>query len=106
MTKIGPWPLLLTSLVALPGHGHAQVRASELAIVSQTIDGTVITVEYSRPRVRGRSPVFGKLVTWGEVWTPGANWATTLDVSKDVTIDGHPLPRGKYSVWMEVQPKE
>jgi hypothetical protein len=42
-------------------------------------------------------------VAWGEVWTPGANWATTLDVSKDVTINGHPVPKGKYSVWMEVE---
>ncbi len=106
MTKFRIGPLLISSLLLLPGSARAQVRASELATVSQTIDGTVITVEYSRPRVRGRSPVFGKLVTWGEVWTPGANWATTLDVSKDVTIDGHALPKGKYSVWMEVQPKE
>ena len=80
------------------------MRASEFATLSQTVDGTTITVEYSRPRTRGRSPVYGTpIVAWGEVWTPGANWATTLDVSNDVAINGHPVPKGKYSVWMEVE---
>ena len=85
---------------------EAQIRASELASVSQVIDGTRLTVEYSRPRMRGRAAVFGvpRAVTWGEVWTPGANWATTLDVSRDVRLNGHPVPKGKYSVWMVVRP--
>jgi len=34
------------------------------------------------------------------MWTPGANWATTLEVDRDVRIEGQPLPRGKYSMWM------
>lgn len=103
MSKVGLWPLAAAVVMALPAGGWAQVRASEPATVSQTVDGTVLTVEYSRPRTRGRSPIYGKEVKWGEVWTPGANWATTLDVSNDVTIDGHPVPKGKYSVWMEVE---
>jgi hypothetical protein len=40
---------------------------------------------------------------WGETWTPGANWATTLDVSKTVKLNGHPATKGKYSVWMVVR---
>ncbi|HEX6576036.1 MAG TPA: DUF2911 domain-containing protein [Gemmatimonadaceae bacterium] len=75
--------------------------------MSQTIDGTVITVEYSRPRARGRDTIFGtKAVRWDETWTPGANWATTLDVSKPVTINGTPVAKGKYSVWMKVRQNE
>lgn len=93
----------LALLLAAPALLHAQIRASEAAVVAQTIDGTKITVEYSRPRMRGRDPIFGKVVTWDEVWTPGANWATTIEVSKDVTLDGHPLPMGKYSVWLVVR---
>jgi hypothetical protein len=80
----------------------AQVRASEAATISQTVDGTVITVEYARPRLRGRNPVFGGEVHWQEVWTPGANWATTFDATKDVRIAGHPVPKGKYSMWLTV----
>jgi hypothetical protein len=37
------------------------------------------------------------------VWTPGANWATTLETSKPIELDGHPVPKGKYSVWLVVR---
>ncbi len=77
----------------------AQALASPLATISQKVDSTTITVEYYRPSARGRA-IFGRLIPWGSTWTPGANWATTLEVDRDVRIDGHPLPRGKYSVWM------
>jgi hypothetical protein len=83
---------------------HAQVLPSERGSVSQTVDGTVIIVDYSRAQVRGRENVFGKVVPAGEVWTPGANWATTLDVSKPIRLDGHDVPAGKYSVWMVTGP--
>jgi Protein of unknown function (DUF2911) len=92
------------ALVLLPNALAAQMRASERGAVSQTVDGTTITVEFSRPRAHGRV-LFGGEVPWGKVWT-GANWATTIDVNRDITIGGHPLPHGKYSVWLQVQPDE
>src|SRR5215212_7024286 len=96
-------PLILLAGLVAPFSIEAQIRASELAVMSQTIDGTLITVQYSRPRARGRDPIFGtRAVTWGETWTPGANWATTLEVNKPVTINGNPVAKGKYSVWMKV----
>jgi len=91
-------------LLLMPLPLSAQIRASEIGTMSQIIDGTTITVEYSRPRSRGRDPIFGtKAVKWDETWTPGANWATTLDVSKPVTINGKAVAKGKYSVWMKVR---
>lgn len=99
--------LLLPGLLAITAWSApatAQVKASEPATLSQTVDGTVLSLEYSRPRVRGRDSIFGAEVKWDEVWTPGANWATTLEVSKDVKVNGHPLAKGKYSVWMVVRP--
>jgi hypothetical protein len=85
---------------------QAQIRASELGTFSQVIDGTRISMTYSRPRGRGRDPLFGsvKSVRWGEVWTPGANYATTFEVNKPVTLDGHAVKAGTYSVWMVVRP--
>jgi len=94
--------LLLLSF--LPAPTSAQMRASERATTSQTIDGTVITIDYSRPQVRGRDSLFGGVVHWGEVWTPGANFATTLEVNRPLRIDGHPVAPGKYSLWLVVQP--
>lgn len=94
---------LLASLV-LPFPLVAQVRASEIGLMSQMIDGTKITVEYSRPRSRGRDSLFGtKAVHWDEVWTPGANWATTFDVNRNIKLNGKPVAKGKYSVWMVVR---
>ena len=93
----------LLALAAAPsGPLGAQIRASERARVSQTVDGTTITIDYARPRVRGRSPIFGGQVHWGEVWTPGANMATTLETNRDIAIDGQAVPAGKYSVWLVV----
>ncbi|HUF68428.1 MAG TPA: DUF2911 domain-containing protein [Longimicrobiales bacterium] len=100
--------LLLTGAVALfalvPGDATAQIRASERGGVFQTVDGTTFRIEYSRPQARERE-LFGDIVPWGKVWT-GANWATTLELDKDVTINGNRLAAGKYSVWFEVQPEQ
>ncbi|GAC1648266.1 MAG: hypothetical protein NVS4B3_03590 [Gemmatimonadaceae bacterium] len=95
-------PVVLGSLALVPGRSvaKAQLSASEEAAVSQTVDGTKVTVAYSRPRARGRTGMFGTLVRLGELWTPGANSATTVAVSKDVTVDGRAVPHGKYSVWL------
>ena len=84
-----------------PVSAAAQIRASEMGTMTQVIDGTKISMTYSRPRMRGRQPLFGsRAAHWGEVWTPGANWATVLEVSKDITVNGGRVPKGKYSVWM------
>jgi len=99
-----PSAAVLAAALALSTPARAQIRASEPGSVSQTIDGTKLTVTYSRPRVRGRDPIFGsRAVRWGETWTPGANWATTLDVSRPITLGGRPVPKGTYSVWMVVR---
>lgn len=95
--------LLCAVLVAAPAEGLAQVRASERGGVFQEVNGTRITVEFGRPETRGRADIYGGLIPWGKVWTPGANWATTLEVDHDVTVGGLALKKGKYSVWMEVQ---
>jgi hypothetical protein len=93
--------IVLPLLLLLPAAAGAQVRASEEATVSQTVDGTTITVDYSRPVARGRTGIFGKAVRLqNHTWTPGANTATRLRVSKDVTIEKVAVPKGRYSVWI------
>ncbi|MFL5495644.1 MAG: DUF2911 domain-containing protein [Gemmatimonadales bacterium] len=76
---------------------------SEHAVVTQTVAGTTITVEYYRPQARGRDSLFGKVVKQGEHWTPGANWATTIEVDRDVRLNATPLPKGRYGVWAIVE---
>ena len=101
-------PGAATLLLCLAAPLQGQVRGSERALIQQTVDGTTISVDYGRPHIRGRGAVFGegRLVNWGHPWTPGANWATIVAVSKDVTINGTPVPQGRYSVWMTPGPRE
>jgi len=96
---------LAIAAALLPAALSAQVRASERGTVSQIIDGTTISLDYSRPVARGRT-LFGGVVRWGHQWTPGANWATTLETDHDIQINGQALPKGRYSVWMIPNPDE
>ncbi|MGH7623811.1 MAG: DUF2911 domain-containing protein [Gemmatimonadaceae bacterium] len=89
----------MTITTALPSCARAQVMASEHGMVEQQVDGTTITIEYYRPQARGRTNVIGGVVKFGSTWTPGANWATTIDVNRDIHIEGQALPKGKYSIW-------
>jgi hypothetical protein len=47
--------------------------------------------------MKGRK-IFGDLVPFGKVWRTGANGATTLDFSEDVTIGGKEIKAGKYGL--------
>src|SRR5829696_10080705 len=96
--------LATVATAALPSRCEAQGRLSEKAVVAQTIGNTTVSVEYFRPAARGRDSLFGRLVKWGEHWTPGANWATVVDVDQDARVEGKLLPKGKYTMWTVVRP--
>jgi len=96
----------IMAALATPSVLTAQPRGSERSQMTQILNGTTITVDFSRPVARGRDPLIGGVVHWGEMWTPGANWATTLEVDRDIELNGHTVAAGKYSVWMEPQPDE
>lgn len=94
--------LVFSALVLLTLEGNAQddkaSRPSPPDEVSATVDGTDITINYSRPSVKGRE-IFGGLEPYGKVWRTGANEATTFEVSNDVEIEGETLPAGKYALF-------
>jgi len=70
-------------------------RESQRQVITQTIGDTVVSVVYHRPNTKGRA-IFGALEPFGKVWRSGANENTVFEVSRDVTIEGKPLPAGKY----------
>jgi hypothetical protein len=84
--------LLMMVLVLL------QTPRSQHGSVTQRVGSTDISISYNRPVARGRN-LFGDVVHWGRRWHPGADSATTIAVSKDVTIDGHELKAGRYTLW-------
>lgn len=89
--------LFAAAAVAQQSPAFTTPRPSPKATLSQQIGLTDVTIVYSRPGVKGRQ-VWGTLVPYDKVWRTGANEATTFTVSDDVTIDGHPLPKGSYSL--------
>jgi tetratricopeptide (TPR) repeat protein len=74
-------------------------RPSQQARVMQRIGITNITISYHRPLVNGRK-VWGNLVPYGQVWRAGANENTTIEFSDPVAVDGKPLPKGIYGLFM------
>src|SRR5436190_21558739 len=88
-------------LVALTGAAQqpaSTIRPSQHGSVTQQVADTTITVECDRPVARGRD-LFGALVPYDHVWCPGANDCTTLTVSTAITIEGHALAAGTYTLW-------
>ena len=84
-----------------PGkHRNGADAPSPPAFVVQTLtNGTVVSVDYSQPSVKGRT--IGKDIepSNGKVWRTGANEATRFEVSKNVKIEGKELPAGKYGLF-------
>jgi hypothetical protein len=88
---------LLTATAAFSQQQIRTPRPSPSTTITQTVGTTDVTVKYSRPGVKGRA-VWGSLVPYGQVWRTGANEATTISFSDDVTIEGQKLAKGMYSL--------
>jgi len=73
-------------------------RPSPPGQASVTLKGKAITIDYSRPSMRGRK-IMGALVPYGKVWRTGANEATTLTTPIDLEIASVKVPAGKYTLW-------
>jgi hypothetical protein len=85
---------------------------SPAANVSQTIGISTVTVNYSRPSVKGRK-VWGGIVPYGynkqafgagndAPWRAGANENTVLKLSHAATIEGHAVPAGEYGLFFVI----
>lgn len=101
-TSVPTFLLALAVLLSTPFDATGQIVASERGRLEQTIDGTRVEIDYSRPSARGRTGLFGEVVPWGETWTPGANASTKLTLSKAVELEGEPVEPGTWGVWIEL----
>ena len=98
--------------LTLPPSGNNQK-----GVVTQYIGPVQVTIDYSSPAVHGpdgkdrHGQIWGKLVPYGlsttsfgngkpDPWRAGANENTVFAVSHDVTIEGQPLPAGRYGLHM------
>jgi DUF2911 family protein len=97
-------PFVLLSLIACSADAQPG-RRSQRGTVTQSVNGTEISIRYYRPVLRGRT-AFPGVVGWGRTWTPGADSATRLETSGPLEIEGKTLPAGKYSVWVIPEEKD
>jgi hypothetical protein len=96
------WSLALgLALAGAPRVARADLelpRPSPFAKVSQDVGLTQITVDYSCPGVKGRK-IWGALVPFDKMWRTGANRATKITFSKDVTFVDQAVPAGTYALF-------
>ncbi|BDD01574.1 DUF2911 domain-containing protein [Persicobacter psychrovividus] len=78
-------------------------KMSPMDTVKYENDLFSLQITYGRPFKKDRlifgTKEEGALVPYGEIWRTGANDATEIMVTKDITINGQPVPEGKYSVY-------
>ena len=92
--------LLFLSLLGTMSFLQAQIQTpapSPTAKVEQRIGLVDVTIEYSRPSVKGRQ-IFGDLVPYDQVWRTGANSATKITFSDDVVFGGAEVKKGSYAL--------
>jgi len=100
--------VLCSSLV-----GFAQLsvpRESQRQEIAQTVGDGKVSIVYHRPNTKARQiwgcetkdfiPIANNLypcvVPNNQVWRAGANENTTIEFSRDVNVNGQPIPAGKY----------
>lgn len=71
---------------------------SPLQTIKQNFALGEVSVEYSRPSLKGRA-VFGDLVPFDKVWRTGANQSTKIIFSEEVKLEGNAVPSGTYAIY-------
>ncbi len=93
--------LTLALLAGTVLNANAQITtpaASPAATVAQTVGLTKMTIDYSRPSLKGRK-MFGDQVPYGKVWRTGADQSTKLTLTDAVTLGGKTVPAGSYGLF-------
>lgn len=90
---------LLLLFVAFSANAQIETpAASPAASLEQTVGLTQVSVDYSRPNMRGRK-IFGGILPYGQIWRTGANATTKITFDKPVKIKGQELAAGTYSMY-------
>ncbi len=66
--------------------------------MEQVVGLTDVSIEYSRPAMRGRT-IYGDLVPFDKLWRTGANANTKITFSDDVSVGGNELKAGTYAIF-------
>jgi hypothetical protein len=72
------------------------LKGSPARMAMANIGKSHVHIEYHSPATRDRV-IWGGLVPYGAVWVTGAHSATSINFSRDVTIQGQPIKAGTYA---------
>jgi len=90
--------LLFVAMISFAAEAQINTPApSPFSKMEQVVGMTDITIEYSRPAMRGRA-IFGDLVPYDKVWRTGANGRTKITFGDDVTFGGTEVKAGSYAL--------
>jgi hypothetical protein len=97
--------LVLASLLVALGSASAQTSPAETA--SGKIGNAMLEIKYCAPSVLGRQ-IFGEggrvmQDPTAPIWRAGANDATAFHTNADLTIDGLAVPKGDYTLYVNVK---
>ncbi|WP_431135404.1 DUF2911 domain-containing protein [Psychroserpens mesophilus] len=94
--------LLVFAVFTMSFSVNAQIETpqpSPFSKMEQKVGLTDVSLEYSRPNMRGRT-IFGDLVPYNKLWRTGANKNTMITFSDDVTVEGKTLKAGSYAIFV------
>jgi hypothetical protein len=113
-------PFLITAFTAATSNAQMDVPPNGgniKASITEEVGITAITINYSRPGVKGREgKIWGTLVPYGfnspslisqkanSPWRAGANEATTISFEHDVKVEGEDIKAGTYALFMAAEP--
>ena len=99
MQKSRLWILVAMMIFVLVAIMAAQGKPSPPGEATLKFDdGRTVSIQYSRPSMRGRE-IFGGLVPYDQVWRTGANAATSLKTDVALTIGSANVPAGSYTLY-------
>lgn len=99
---------LIAAMPLLAQTAPKKPRPSPPATATATIGGKSITINYSSPGVKGREgQIFGKDGRISKdphypVWRAGANEATALVSTGDLTLGDLAVPAGSYTLFVDI----
>ena len=100
--------LLTLAVLMVTNSAIAQISTpapSPFCKMEQQVGLTDITLEYSRPSVKGRI-LFVDVEEFGKIWRTGANAATKITFSSDVKLEGNSVPAGTYALYSIPDPTD
>lgn len=100
---IGVGALVLIILAGMMYLNYRNRSLSPPGLAEYKSERLTITIPYSRPSQKGRlifgTEEDGALQPYGVYWRLGANEATEVTFSRDVTFNGNPIEEGTYRMY-------